>query len=98
MASQTAGLTAINADDFPNFIELLGRWPMMQIFPQDQSKWALSYFVHSELRSLEHSHPLESDFYTIYNAVVGSGLFYALPLQTTPGTKNHQADYPRASY
>ena len=26
------------------------------------------------------------------------GLFYAVPLQTTPATKNHQADYPPATY
>ena len=26
------------------------------------------------------------------------GLFYAVPLQSTPATKNHQADYPPATY
>ena len=26
------------------------------------------------------------------------GLFYAVPLQATPDTKNHQADYPPATY
>ena len=26
------------------------------------------------------------------------GLFYTVPLQATPATKNHQADYPTATY
>ena len=26
------------------------------------------------------------------------GLLYAVPIQATPATKNHQADYPPATY